>query len=352
MCIASASDTTIIGGVSTPTPYDNCGPGDEFGPYHQKFPYLQYILQLSNLYRSHYNAVQATLTQRTSRGLSFTAAYTYSHANDDVSQNFGASAPLNNLAPDASQYGNSDYDIRHRFTFEATYALPGLKSPGQILQGWVLNSILTWQTATPWAVQDSANDFSGTGEVNDAADTWGEAWNFSGNPKDFTASPTGIPFFQGGATVDPGTLGYTKTTPTLNADCNAAATARGQLALASLWTSGCFESGKSILIPPPYGTYGTVGKNVFRDTPFHNWDVSVQKNWKFKERLSAQFRAEFFNVLNHPLFADVGAGHLANNDPSTGVLGLANATPDQGSGNPVLGSGSNRDIQLGLKLIW
>jgi hypothetical protein len=322
-------------------PYSNCSPGAEAGPYSQKFPYLQYILQMSNLYRSHYNAMQASLTQRTTHGLSFTAAYTYSHATDDVSQNFGSTTPLHNENPGLN-YGNSDYDIRHRFTFELTYALPGLKSPGQVLQGWVLNSILTLQTATPWAVQDMSNDFSGTGEVNNP-NTWGEAWNFIGNPKDFTATPVGIPFFPGGNTI---------TNPTGNAACDSKATAMGPLAVASLFNSGCYVSGNSVLLPPPYGQFGTIGKNIFRDTPFHNWDVSVQKNWKFKERLTAQFRAEFFNVLNHPMFADVGAGHLANNDPSTGALGLANATPDQGAGNPVLGSGSSRDIQLGLKLIF
>ena len=82
--------------------------------------------------------------------------------------------------------------------------------------------------------------------------------------------------------------------------------------------------------------------------------MSVQKDWKFKERLTAQFRAEFFNVLNHPLFGQVDAGHLANNDPSSGgsPFGAANKTQDQAAGNPVLGSGSNRDIQLGLKLIF
>jgi len=227
-----------------------------------------------------------------------------------------------------------------------------LKSPGQLLQGWVLNSILTLQTATPWAVQDMSNDFSGTGEVN-GPDTWGEAWNFSGNPKDFTATPTGIPFFQPGIPKASDPLGPTDPAFAINnAACTANAGGIGTLGYASLENNGCYAVGKSVLTPPPYGTYGNVSKNFFRDTPFRNWDVSVQKNWKFKERLSAQFRAEFFNVLNHPLFADVGAGHLANNDPSTGVLGLANATPDQGAGNPVLGSGSNRDIQLGLKLIW
>jgi hypothetical protein len=345
---ACAADPTICqpgpqGPGSSPAAGDLEPNGlDVLGPYTSKFPYLSYIYQLSNLYRSHYHAVQASLTQRTSHGLSFTAAYTYSHATDDVSQNFGASAPLNNLAPDASNYGNSDYDIRHRFTFELTYALPGLKSPGQLLQGWVLNSILTWQTATPWAVQDTNNDFSGTGSVY-GGDTWGENWNFSGNPKDFTATPNGIPFFAGGNSV---------ASPTGNTACDTKAAAMGALATASLFNNGCYAVGNSVLLPPAYGTYGTTGKNIFRDRPFHNWDVSVQKNWKFKERLSAQFRAEFFNVLNHPMFADVGAGHLATNDPSSGSLGLANATPDQGAGNPVLGSGANRDIQLGLKLIW
>jgi hypothetical protein len=300
---------------------------------------------MSNLYRSHYHAVQASLTQRTSHGLSFTAAYTYSHATDDVSQNFGSTTPLHNENPGLN-YGNSDYDIRHRFTFELTYALPGLKSPGQVLQGWQLNSVLTLQTATPWAVQDLSNDFSGTGEVNNP-NTWGEAWNFYGNPKDFTATPNpnGLPFVPGGNSA---------TNPTGNAACDSKAAALGTLALASLFNSGCYVVGNSVLIPPAYGTFGTVGKNIFHDTPFRNWDVSLQKNWKFKERLTAQFRAEFFNVLNHPLFGDVGSGHLATNDPSQGAaaFGLASATPDQASGNPVLGSGSNRDIQLGLKLIF
>ena len=115
---------------------------------------MQYIDFLSNQDRSHYNALQVSLTQRTSHGLSFTAAYTYSHGLDDASQNFQGTVPLNNANYDLN-YGNSDYDIRHRFTFELTYALPGLKTPGQILQGWAINSIVNIQPGTPWAVQDT-----------------------------------------------------------------------------------------------------------------------------------------------------------------------------------------------------
>jgi hypothetical protein len=124
--------------------------------------------------------------------------------------------------------------------------------------------------------------------------------------------------------------------------------------MASLFNSGCYVVGNSVLIPPPYGQYGTIGKNIFRNPSFHTWDMSVTKDFKIKERFTAQFRAEFFNVLNHPVFGQVDVGHLTANDPSAGPtpLALANSTPDAAAGNPVLGSGSSRDVQLGLKLIF
>ncbi len=68
------------------------------------------------------------------------------------------------------------------------YALPGIKSPAQLLQGWAINSIVTIQPGTPWAVQDSngngLDDFSGTNEVNNP-NAWGEAWNFYRQTKRF-----------------------------------------------------------------------------------------------------------------------------------------------------------------------
>ena len=315
--------------------------GAELGPFSKKFPYISYIDSLSNQDRSHYNALQMSLTQRTTHGLSFTASYTYSHGLDDVSQNFGSSIPLNNSFPDRN-YGNSDYDIRHRFTLEITYALPGIKSPGQILQGWRINSIVAIQPGTPWSAQDTSNDFSGTNEINNP-NAWGEAWNFYGNRSDFTATPAGLTFVPGGNSV---------AAPTGNSTCDSKAAAIGPLASAALFNDGCYISGNSVLIPPAFGTYGTNGKNLFHNPPYRAWDFSVNKTFKIKERFTAEFRAELFNVLNHPLFGQVDSGHLANNDPSAGVLGLANETPDQAAGNPVLGSGANRDVQLGLKLIF
>ena len=336
--VAGTAANTCIN--SAGTGYNKCSPNAalEVGPYHSRFPYISYIDQLSNQDRSHYNALQVSLTQRTSHGLSFTAAYTYSHGLDDASQNFGSSIPLNNSAPDLN-YGNSSYDIRNRFTFELHYALPGIKSPAQLLQGWAINSIVTIQPGTPWGAQDSngngLDDFSGTGEFSNP-NAFGEAWDFFGNANDFTATPAGIPYFAG----------------TSNATCLAKATALGALAVASLTNSGCYASGNSILIPPPYGQYGTAGRNIFRNPSFHTWDFSMTKDFRIKERLTVQFRGELFNVLNHPVFGQVDGGHLANDDPSAKSLADAVETPDAAAGNPVLGSGSNRDVQLGLKLIF
>jgi len=106
-----------------------------------------------------------------------------------------------------------------------------------------------------------------------------------------------------------------------------------------------------------YLSHGTLGRNVFRSLPFYNWDLSVTKAWKFKERFTSQFRAEFFNILNHPNISNPFGGPGGDNsftDPSGTAgssFGFRPETPDVTSSNPVLGSGGPRAIQLGLKII-
>lgn len=328
-------------------------------PYSGKFPYLQYIDLLSNQDQSNYNGLQVALTQRTSHGLSFTAGYTYSHALDDSSDNWACCIPIYNDRPNLL-YGNSVFDITHRFTLSVTYDLPGRKGFAQMLEGWSLNSIVTLQSGLPFGVGDTTNDFSGTAEVNQPADGQEEQWNFYGNPKDFqiqhgfvsnngdalAGGTGGIPYFPGSGDAS---------APTSNATCNAKAAALGPLASAALANTGCFALKNSVMVPPAYGTYGQMGKNIFRDGGFRNWDFSVFKNFKFRERLTAQFRAEFFNVLNHPEFSNPGGpgGGAGTTDPSVGAgFGCGCVTPDTGASNPVLGSGGPRAMQLGLKLIF
>jgi hypothetical protein len=291
------------------------------------------------------------LTQRAFHGLNFVAGYTYSHALDEASSNSNANPLPPSSANPGLQYGNSDFDIRHRFTFTATYNLPARKSPGQLLEGWSINSIVTLQSGLPWTPEDFSNDFSGTGQVNEL-DSFGQIWNFAGNPADFKTGPNPIPCWAGSGGAALSGCNITSVAPP--AACTSAATTVG--ATNALLDVGCYVQGNSVLLPPPVGSVGTLGRNVFRDSGFKDWDMSVTKIWTFKERLTAQFRAEFFNVLNHPIFYNpngpAGAGF---NDPSTGQsgsFGCGCETPAAAAPNPVLGTGENRTVQLGLKLIF
>jgi hypothetical protein len=312
-------------------------------PFHNQYPYLQFINDVKNFDISNYHGLQVTLTQRSYHGVSFLAGYTYSHSLDDVST-IAASNPFRpeDVNNPKLEYGNSDYDIRHRFTFSLTYVLPGKKSFGQLLEGWQVNSIVTLQSGLPWGVMDNSDDFAGTGELKDKSP---DRWDFTGNPADFTSGPNNILCFGPG----------TNCNPAIPQACMTAAQANGPLAVASLVNLGCYMKGSSILTPPAYGSVGSMGRNIFRDSGFKNWDFSLLKNWKFTERFSAQFRAEFFNILNHPNFANPYGARAGydNNDPSGGLgFGCGCITPDAAATNFVLGSGGARDIQFGLKLLF
>jgi hypothetical protein len=317
-------------------------------PFYSKYPYLEFINYYSNIYQSNYNGLQLAFTGRNYHGLDFVAGYTFSHAIDNQSYNWNQYLPKNSFNP-KGEYGNSDFDIRHRFTLSATYTIPGKKGYAQMLEGWQLNGILTLQSGQPWQAFDTSNDFSGTGEFADR-------WNFFGNTADFQSrGDKSIPFCTG-----PGVGGCTYIAPsgTINMTAAQSALLYGAC-VAHGGAGGCYASfnGRSVLVAPAIGTFGTSGRNIFRDGGFHNLDFSVSKSWKFGERLTTQFRAEMFNITNHPNFANpfggaTGQGVGATADPSVGPFGCGCATPDTASVNPVLGSGSARAIQLGLKFLF
>ncbi len=304
-------------------------------PYYGQFPYLQYINWLSNIDRSNFNALQTTLTARGYHGLGFVGAYTYSHGLDDYSTARGIHTPQNNLNPDAD-YGNSDFDQRHHFSFTLNYALPGKKGYGQMLEGWSVNSAVLIQSGLPWSPTD-------TSDISKSGDKRSDRWDFFGNPSDFQGGKYYFPFFKPNPKSGPN-----PSDPTLassNPACVAAATSIGDSA--NLAKFGCFAKGNSLLIAPPTGTYGTAGRNLFRDDGFRDWDFSLFKNWTVKERLTAQFRVEVFNILNHSILANPGNGGL-----KVGQIGSALQTPDSAGQNPLLGTGGARAMQLGLKLLF
>jgi hypothetical protein len=332
--------------LTTITNINQNAPGTTTGPFSAKFDYLGFINMLSNIGHSNYNGLQVTLTLHPSHGLSFLAGYTYSHALDLSSLDAFAIMPQDSLNP-SRDYASSDFDVRHHFTLTTTYAIPGKKSPLQLLEGWQINSLVTLQSGQPWTVDDTSDtftfnantpqalttDISGTGMLTDR-------WNFVGKPSDFTSGPTSIPYFPG----------------TTNPQCVAAANSPGLANSLALY--GCYAKGNSVMIPPVVGTFGTMGRNLFRDSGFRDWDLSVFKIWKFRERFSGQFRAEFFNILNHPVFANPygGPNGFGTSGPwnpgAHSVFGCGCATPDVASGNPIVGSGDARAIQLGFKLLF
>jgi hypothetical protein len=338
--------------VTGPPPFSNCVGGTDpvaeqnARPFNSTFPYLAQIYQMGNIYRSNYNALQTTLTSRNFHGLTMVAGYTYAHALDQVGANwdFGAGSGIPTDSSNTNrEYASSDFDMRHRFTLSLTYLLPGKDGFGQLFKGWQLNSILSLYGAQPFGVMDASTDVSGTGELIS------DRWDFFGNTKDFKSTPVGIPFFPGsGDPANPSNAACGAAASRLD---NGAAVPRASYALAAF---GCYAVGNSVLIPPPLGSFGTMGRNIFRDTGFKNVDLSVAKNFNWADRFGAQFRVEFFNIFNHPNFANPFGGQngWAHNDPSTGSFGCSCATPDVAASNPVIGSGGSRAVQLGLKLTF
>ena len=341
---------TGIRDVNQCAPNTTGGCPSNLRPYAAAFPYLQYINLQSNQARSNYDSLQATLTKRLSHGLNFTAGYTYGHDLDNGSISRFGLLPQNSNNTNG-EYSNGDFDIRHRLTLTVGYAIPGKKGFGQLLEGWKINSIVTLQSAQPWNVSDYGNSFSGTGDNSDR-------WDLFGTPSDFHSGATSIPFCAS-ATDCSRTSGIDGLVS--NFSPSQAAAMWGQCVAASpdkstLAQGGCYVSGQSVIVPPKLGTFGTMGRNLFRDSGFKNLDLSLFKDFKFKERFNAQLRAEMFNVFNHPLVANPWgsqAGVRQGIDLSSGTsFGCGCATPDVATGNPLVGSGGGRDIQVGLKLTF
>ena len=348
---------TVNGCVTSGFNPNNCAPNGAgevaSQPFATKFPYLSNIFQMGNVYRSNYNGLQVTLNSRNYHGLSMVAGYTYSHSLDDVGANwdfgYGAGLPEDSFNL-AREYASSDFDIRHRFTLSLTYAIPGKSGFGQMMEGWELNSIVTLESGQPWGPIDLGTDASGTGPlpVSPPANE-PIRWNFFGKPSDFTSRSTPIPFFAGN---------HSQANPTSNPACNSEALALDGgtpgTATDALALFGCYAQGSSVMIPPALGQLGNMGRNLFRDSGFRNFDFSVAKNWHLGERVHAQFRAEFFNIFNHPNFANPYGGQngFGLNDPSVQPFGCGCATPDVAAANPVIGSGGSRAVQLGLKFTF
>jgi outer membrane receptor protein involved in Fe transport len=221
---------------------------------------------------SNYHSLQMSLEKRITHGLMFQASYTYAHSLDDAS-----SASLGSLASGDfrdqrfpfTEYGNSDFDVRHRFTISYSYDLPfgkGRAVAGNA--GGVLNQIIgNWQIAGITSA-GSGNYFT----VND-------------------------PFVNSSNSDCGGTVGNCSR-PNIIGNPN------GHPCVAGTFFNTCaFQSN---LVP---GTFGNERRNQVLGPGFQNWDMTFAKLFPVKEQMRVEFRADFFNIWNHtnPLWGPIGA---------------------------------------------
>lgn len=242
---------------------------------------------------SNYDALQVSYNHRLAHGMLLNVNYTYSHSLDDEPGGlFGAYQDDRNPLLD---YGNSDIDIRHQIEFDYVYALPAVPYLPKILgAGWQANGITTMRAGMPYSVSCNCDPFS-LGSDTALANT---VPGVARRAKDYN-----LPGF------DIANVG-TET------QINPAA-----------WTK------------PATDTWGNSGRNsVFGPTAF-NWDFSLFKNFKIKERYTMKFQAEAFNLFNTPQFGNPGS-----------TLGGSNFGISTGTQGTVDGFGTNRQIQFALTL--
>jgi hypothetical protein len=318
-------------------------------PFATKFPYISVIQRLTNLDTSNYNGLQVSLTARNFYGLSTNMGYTWSHALDVNSGN-GGGIGSNSLNP-SLDYGAAASDLRHRFTFSPTYALPEKMGYGGLLSGWKVNGIFRWATGRPTQAGTQFGDSQGVGR-NSRPDFTGDYNDFV---SDYTQQNIAI-FHPGGATAPtptaagtnpqvPGTNYVTSDLAINNALCKADARS-----VVTLQAFGCWTMGNSAITPAPLGVLGTMTKGELQTAGYVNLDMSVNKRQRITERFSAEFRAELFNVLNHPVF---NSGSTSLSCSSSGcAYFIPTNTPDVAATNPVLGSGGARRLQFGVKILF
>jgi len=292
-----------------------------------------YIFQENSSGKSNYNSLQTSLRVSAWRGVTSVVNFVWSRSLDNSSdgEDFvpNAAQPQDSNTPGA-EHGRSNFDIPRRFTWLFSYELPTMGGGWQKLKnGWGLDSAVTVQSGQPFTLNyNGEDDYSGGGDLYDRPDVVGPiVYNYHDPRKFLDLSSFAMP-------------------------CT---------------TAGAVNGAAADCVP---GTrhYGNLGRNALQGPPFKQWDLSIYKNTKITERLGVQLRAEFFNVLNHPNFSNpllpafiadpasninqqncqCGFHSSGNREVGNGAYQIV-ATGDVGIGNPFLGGGGPRGIQLAAK---
>jgi outer membrane receptor protein involved in Fe transport len=287
--------------------------GRDPGINNPTYPQYAAVDVFSDSANSTYNGLQTTVRLQQFHGFSGFSTYTFSKsldgASDGINFNFANAAFPQDSTNLPAEKGPSTFDTRDRWTTAINYDVPDLhRIPHVLGAGWQLNSIVTVQSGRP------INIITDAGGVN----------------SNFVQRPDILPG------VNPILPHWTPSTGYLNPAAFAY---------------------PAITAADPNGYFGDLGRDQIFGPGFWNYDFSTTKNFQLRERLTLQFRAEFFNIFNHPNFAlpsnVITPGFLADHvtpNPDAGVAGSITQTPDVAQGNPGLGGGGPRVMQFGLRL--
>lgn len=205
---------------------------------------------------ANYEGLSVVFRQRFTHGFQVLASYTWSHTLDVSADSNGGGTPMNPYNWRAD-YGNSNWDLRHRFVASYVYDIPFFHTSNGLLNAvfakWQLNGISTMQSGFPFNVTigtDRANTSSQGSQRPDLV----------GTPSDTCGG--------------------------------------GHL-------TNCITA-SAFALPALY-TYGNAGRNILRGPHLFTTDMSLFKNFPIRERLRLQFRAEFFNITNTPQFSNPNA---------------------------------------------
>jgi predicted heme/steroid binding protein len=268
------------------------------------------IRETDNIADSKYSSLQVAWNRRFSNTFQFGVSYTLSKSMDNGSNQ-------RDVVPDTYNtsmlWGPSEFDSRHIVTINYLYQLPFFRDQkgfaGKALGGWQISGITQFQTGLPCSVIAPNVDYAGVGQdANWGCGGNGQFWVVNGDPKII------------------GTFGP-----------------KGQ------WFATTNPDGTPLFTAPAPGTFNTQRvRNLIYQPGFQNWNMGLFKTFPVKERLRLQFRAEAYNVWNHPNWcANSGCNGTTNiglNPTNTATFGKVLA---KGSGTSGQGE---RNLQLSLRL--
>ena len=287
--------------------------------------FYEYLQESSG--NSTYNSLQTSLRINNWHGLTSTVNYNWSHSIDDSSdgEDFvqNAAQPTDSSNP-SSNRGNSNFDVRNRFTWNFIYEFPNSGGSWQKLKnGWGLNGILTIQSGQPFHLifaNAAHDDFDGAGQ---------------GFPKPDVVGP----------------IVYHPRDPNNFLDLTA---------FAVPCTPAAGFDGTSNTCVPGTRHFGDLGRNSLIGPNFRQFDFSIFKKTNITERLNLELRLEAYNLLNRPNFANpylpnflaaADSNGIGPNGRAQGSLALG-VTGDVGVGYPYLGSGGPRSFQVAAKFTF